>query len=158
MDPPKPVCEHCGQPAVVHVTSEGPGGTGVRHLCLNCADIEDTVAHREELGLNRAAVLLAAGLMILTISLLADVLRFGQAEGFGYKQLIGLVLAVGGVLMGAVIRVPTLSAVGIVIGGLAIAADYAGFGSHPGFGWQQVAGAALGLILVAAGLLKARRR
>ncbi len=158
MDPPKPVCEHCGHPAVVHVTSEGPAGTGVRHLCLHCADLEDAVVHREEPGLNRAAIFVVAGAMILAISLLADVLEFGQGAGFGYKQAIGLALALGGVLMGAVVRVPTLCAVGVVIGGLTIVADYAGFGNYPGFGWQQWIGSILGLALVVLGLFKAVKK
>ena len=158
MDPPKPLCERCGAPAIVHVTSEGPAGCGVRHLCLDCADREDPTVNQEERGLNHAAILIVTGLMTVVLCVFADVLRFGGGQGFGYKQIVGLVLAGGGVIVGAVTRIPTLYVVGVMTGGLALLADYIHFGKSPGFGREQMAGTAVGIIIVIVGGVLARRR
>ncbi len=158
MDPPKPVCERCGRPAIVHISTGEASGSGMRHLCLECADREDIAVRRQERGLNHAAILIVAGLIVLVISLFADVLRWGEGEAFGYKQMAGLVLAGGGVLVGAVTRIPTLFVVGLLVGGLTLSADYIGFGKSPGFGLEQVAGTAVGILLAAAGGLLAGRR
>ena len=158
MDLPRPVCERCGAPAIVHVTSEGAAGCGVRHLCLDCADRQDAAGHREERGLNHAAILIVTGLMILVLSLFADVLRFGGSHGFGYKQVVGLVLAGGGMLLGAITRISTLYVIGIMAGGMTLLADYIHFGKSPGFGLEQMAGTGVGISMVVVGGLLAGRR
>ena len=157
MDPLKPGCERCGQPAIVHITSEGNAG-GVRHLCLDCADREDAMVRRVERGLNHAAILIVTGLMGLFISVFADVLNWGEGQAFGYKQLVALVLAGGGVLVGAVTRIPTLYVVGVITGGLTLVADWVQFGKSPGFGWEQMTGTVIGILLIIAGVGLARRR
>ncbi len=158
MDPSKPVCERCGAPAIVHFTGEGPAACGVRHLCLDCADRRDAAPFRKERGLNHAAIVLVTGMMILMITLFADVLRFGGGQGFGFKQMIGLIFAGGGLLVGAVTRIPTLYVVGGIAGGLTLLADYVQFGKSPGFGLEQMTGLGVGFSILLLGMVLAARQ
>jgi hypothetical protein len=157
MDTSKPLCERCGAPAIVHITSENSAGSGVRHLCLNCADSEDAAVRRTNRGLDHAAILIVTGLMALIISGFADVLKWGNGGAFGYKQIIAVFLAGGGLLIGAAARIPTLYLLGLVTGGLTLIADYARFGNSPGYGVEQCAGVIAGAILLGAGIFVARR-
>ncbi len=103
-------------------------------------------------------MLAAVGLMMLVISLLADVLAFGGSEGFGRRQLLGVALAGVMVLIGAAMWVPTLLAVGLIGVVMTILADWLAFGSAEGFGWQQDLGCLVGVCLAFGGLDLARRR
>ena len=153
-----PICETCGVPAVVHINSGAYAGPRMRHLCFGCADREDMSAASRKQGLNPGAVLAAVGLMMLVISLLADVLAFGGSEGFGWRQLLGVALAGVMVLIGAAMWVPTLLAVGLIGVAMTILADWLAFGSADGFGWQQALGCLVGVGLAFGGLDQARRR
>ena len=156
MSESKPSCEVCGEPANVHISNENADGTSLRHLCLQCAADEDDLAPQEQI-LNLAAVLMVVGLFILAISLFADFLAFGRHEGFGWQQQAGLVLAGVLVLTAAVVRIPTVLAIGLMIGAITVLADWLGLGDTEGFGKQQIAGAFLGLLLIGVGWLVARR-
>ena len=98
----RPICEMCGVPAVVHINSGASAAPTMRHFCFGCADTEDMRAASRKPGLNPGAVIAAVGLMMLVISLLADLLAFGGSEGFGWRQLLGVALAGVMVLIGAV--------------------------------------------------------
>ncbi len=154
----KPVCEICGVPAVVHINDQASEGATMRHLCFQCADREDMSSATRTRRLNFGAVLAAVGLMLLVISLLADVLAFGDAEGFGWQQLSGVALAGILVLVGAVMRIPTLLVAGLIGVVMTILADWLAFGSAEGFGWRQILGCVVGLILVVSGVSLARRQ
>jgi len=156
MSEAKPYCEVCGEPAIVHISNEDANKATLRHLCLQCAADEDDVQPREQM-LNRAAVLLVVGLFILMISLFADVLAFGRSEGFGWQQQAGLALAAVLVLTAALMRIPTVLVIGLMIGAITVLADWLGLGNTEGFGMQQIAGSLLGLFLIGAGRLVARR-
>jgi len=149
-------CEVCGEPANVHISNENADGATLRHLCLQCAADEDDLAPREPM-LNLAAVLVVVGLFILVISLFADVLAFGRHEGFGWQQQAGLALAAVFVLTAALVRIPTVLAIGLMIGAITVLADWLGLGNAEDFGIRQVAGTLLGLLLIGAGWLVARR-
>lgn len=153
-----PICETCGVPAVVHINSGASAGPRMRHLCFGCADREDMSAGSRERRLNPGAVLAAVGLMMLVLSLLADYLAFGGAEGFGWRQLVGVALAGVMILIGAAMWVPTLLAVGLIGAIMTILADRLAFGSSDGFGWQQILGCLVGVCLAFGGLDLARRR
>lgn len=153
-----PICETCGVPAVVHINSGAYAGPRMRHLCFGCADQEDTSAASLKRTLNPGAVLAAVGLMMLLISLLADVLAFGGSEGFGWRQLLGVALAGVMVLIGAAMWIPTLLAVGLIGLVMTILADWLAFGSADGFGWQQALGCLVGVGLAFGGLDQARRK
>lgn len=148
VNPSRPKCELCGAPAIVHITHEDHQGVLVRHLCLSCADGEQRALHTWNRGVDRAAVLAVMGVLVLIISIFADRLGFGRSPGFDWKQEAGVVLAALLLLTGALIRVPTLSVCGLLAGGVTILADRIGFGDSPGFGWQQVAGSVLGVVLL----------
>jgi hypothetical protein len=108
--------------------------------------------------LNVAAVLFSTGAFVLLVSLLADWLAFGSSSGFGYKQFLGLGVAGILVLLGALMRIPTMFVIGLIVGVLALLADWLGFGNATGFGWQQITGVALGCCLLACGAISARAR
>ena len=103
--------------------------------------------------MNRAAILMSVGLFVLVVSALADVLAFGSHAGFGWRRGLGLGFAGVLVLTGAMMRISTLFAIGLIIGLLTLLADWLGFGDAPGFGWQQTLGSLLGAALIAMGLL-----
>ena len=153
-----PICETCGVPAVVHINSGAHAAPRMRHLCFGCADREDTSTASCNRKLNPGAVLAAVGLMMLVISLLADVLAFGSSEGFGWRQFVGVALAGVMVLIGAAMWVPTLLAVGLIGLAMTILADWLAFGSAGGFGWHQALGCLVRVGLAFGGLDLARRR
>ena len=153
-----PICETCGLPAVVHINSGAYAGPRMRHFCFGCADTEDMRAASRKRGLDLGAVIAVVGLMMLAISLLADLLAFGSSEGFGWWQLLGVALAGVMVLIGAAMWVPTLLAVGLIGVAMAVLADWLAFGNAEGFGWQQAFGCMVGVGLAFGGLEWARRR
>jgi len=153
---PELVCEKCGAPlSVTGADKEAPDPT-MPLLCVLCAADDQQAGPRRARGANRAAILLCVGLFVLVISAAADWLAFGSSEGFGWQQLLGLGLAGILLLIGAVVRIPTLSVIGLFIGLLTVLADWLGLGNAPGFGWHQVSGSLLGAALIAAGLVVAR--
>jgi hypothetical protein len=48
----------------------------------------------------RAIVLLAAGVVIVIVSVAADSIGLGAFPGFGYKQIIGTLVGIGVILVG----------------------------------------------------------
>jgi hypothetical protein len=142
----------------VHVTNEAPSGATMRHLCLACADLEQTDGTPRERYLNYGAILICVGGIVTMLSLLADELKFGDSEGFGPKQELGVGVALVFVFTAALVRIPTLLVIGILAGALTILADIFQFGHEDGFGWSQLLGTAVGLTLAACGWLEARRQ
>ena len=153
---PELVCEKCGAPLSVTGKAEEAPDPVRPLLCVLCAAHDQEAGPRRARGANRAAILLCVGLFVLVISAAADWLAFGSSEGFGWKQLLGLGMAGILLLIGALVRIPTLSVIGLFIGLLSVLADWLGFGNAEGFGWQQMAGCALGAALMALGLVFAR--
>ena len=47
-------------------------------------------------------ILLIIGLALAALSLTADLISLGVGGGFGYKQIAGLVVGVGGIIIGLV--------------------------------------------------------
>ena len=152
----KPACEKCGAPAVVHITNDTGDGAFVRHLCIPCADEEEATVARGKRGLDHAAILIVVGLLLLVISAGADILKFGSAEEFGMWQIIGTLLGGFLAIVGAVMRISTVVVIGLITIGLTVLADWLGFGNAEGFGLQQIAGCALGVVLILAGLAVGR--
>jgi di/tricarboxylate transporter len=108
---------------------------------------------------NRAALLAILGLIILVLSIGADFFAFGRAEGFGWKQMSGVLCGAVLVLIGAVVRTQTVALAGLILGGLSLLADWLRFGKSPGFGGEQTLGTLLGVILLLVGLsLSFRKR
>ncbi len=87
------------------------------------------------------------------ISLFADQLAFGSADGFGWQQWAGVVVSTVLVIVGGLIRAPTLLSIGFVALAITLAADHIGFGSDDGFGWQQICGLVLGVLLIGGGAI-----
>ena len=51
-----------------------------------------------------STVLLVAGVILVILSLIADIIGIGQAAGFGYKQIAGSVVGLVAAIAGFVIR------------------------------------------------------
>lgn len=158
MTQPERICELCGTSATVHVSNVVGGVATMRHFCEDCVDIASFDAHDPPRHWAAAAVLGSMGLVVLLLSLFADWLRFGSAEGFGWYQQAGVVIGGVVLLLGAVARAPTLLIIGMFAFLLSILADWFAFGSAEGFGWQQLLGTAAGAILIIAALLVGRSK
>lgn len=158
MSQSRAVCERCGKPAIVHIGSERATEPIIHHFCIPCAEIENATAQEEEVFLDGTAILVVIGLYILLISAFADEVAFGGHAGFGWKQIAGTLIGVILVGAGAATRIPTLVLIGLITGSLTIVADWVGYGSHPGFGFQQQIGSILGLGMMLYGLIRAWRR
>ncbi len=154
----EPTCDDCGEPARVHITDDAGPEPTMRHLCFACADREEAASTRRERGLDRAAIVLTVGLLVLVLSAGADVFRFGRSEGFGASQITGMALAGFLIIMGALTRVSTMLVIGVLAGGLTLLADWLGLGRSEGFGIQQWSGSAVGLLLILAGWRMSLRR
>ena len=148
------MCESCGSPAIVRVTDEDAGEAVLHHLCHRCAEAAGPKAGLR--GPNLAALLVCVGAFVLLISVLADVLAFGSTLGFGFQQLGAVLVAGVLVVLGAVLRISTISVIGIATGLIAVLADWLAFGSSPGFGAQQISGSFIGAMLICVGLVLAR--
>ena len=147
------ICERCGAEAHVHITSEHTGATGIRHLCFACVELERAVRKRRKRAFNLGAVFMVLGGLSLLLCAFADYLSFGDSQGFGIWQMIGLVVAVVLTGVGAALRIPTVLVLGPCIGLLALLADQLGLGDTPGFGRQQVLGCFFSVLLILLGLL-----
>jgi len=144
----QPACERCGAP----LPDDGeppaaPDGSGWR-LCAHCAGERRRARPPALRGLNLAAIVLSIGAFVLLLSVFADWLGFGRSEGFGRRQELGLGLAALLLVIGALLRVATISVIALAIGGLTLLADWLGFGNAPGFGAQQRAGCVVGALLL----------
>lgn len=154
---PAPRCQSCGAPAVVHVTAVADSAPTVRHFCHACAD----QAHLERAQRRRYRGAIAAagaiGVVVLSLSLSADWLRFGRSEGFGGYQQIGVILGLLLFSLGAAARAPTLVIVGAFTGVLSLLADWFDFGRAEGFGWQQILGSLVGAAIIVSAIVVARK-
>ena len=155
---PKPVCESCQRPAIVQIRNAFAGEVLIRYLCLDCADAEDDDAPAQKRRLNVAAITITMGLYVLGVSMFADVLGFGSADGFGRQQWTGIAITGVLVLVAAIIQIPMLLVAGLLLGGTTLLADWLGLGDVPGFGSLQMLGAALGVGLTILGLGVGRQK
>lgn len=117
-------------------------------------DAEDETFITRGRKIDIAVAMFCIGPYVLLISLFADVLGFGSAQGFGWQQWMGVLIAGAIGLAGAIVRAPTLWTIGMFVGGVTVLADWLGLGSAPGFGWQQVLGSALGVALILIGVTR----
>ena len=152
-------CNSCGKPAIVHISNMIRGKRVALNLCTVCADRRarsgGEPGQRFRLRLTRTdmgGILISVGLFVFAVSSLADLLKFGSGEGFGWKQEAGLALAGMLALTGSVFGVLMLIVIGVVIGTLTLLADLLAFGSNAGFGIQQLIGSLIGLAVMMAGL------
>lgn len=146
------VCEKCGAPAHMHITSEWTGANRIRHLCFDCAEMEQVVKARRKRAFNLGAVFMVVGSIVVLVSLFADRLYLGTASGFGAWQVIGLALAVILTGIGAILRIPTIMAIGPCVGLVALLAHHLALGDTPGFGRQQLYGCLAGSVMILLGL------
>ena len=155
---PRPVCESCQRPAIVQIRNAFAGNVLIRYLCLDCADAEDDASPGQKRRLNLAAITITLGLYVLGVSVFADALGFGSAEGFGRQQWAGVAITGVLVLVAAIMQIPTLLVAGLLLGGTTLLADWLGLGDIPGFGSLQMLGTALGVGLTVIGLGVGRQK
>jgi len=146
-------CQTCGEPAHIHVTGEWTGATEVRHLCFNCAELERTVKHRRKAAFNLGAVFMVVGGLSLVLSLFADQLALGNSQGLGFCQIVGLIIGLILTVVGAVMRIPVVLAIGPCVGLLSLLADQLRLGERPGFGSRQMVACVISGVLILLGLV-----
>lgn len=150
-------CERCGQPAIVHITNEIGHEGLIRHFCLKCADLVDNGSGTRERGLNHGAVLVVVGTFTLLLSLLADYLSMGHAEGFGWKQEVALALGLLLLGAGALIRASTLLVIGGLIALITLLAEWINLAAgQEEFGHKQITGSVIGVLMIAVGIARTR--
>jgi hypothetical protein len=152
------VCQECGDRADVHISDIVAGAAVMHHLCQLCADDFQYESGPRDRRSGMAAVIIVLGALVASISLFADALAFGGGVGFGWQQQAGLVVAGVLLLLGAVLRAPTVLIIGAFAGVLDVLADWLAFGSAPGFGRQQVVGTIFGGLLILFGVVLAKTR
>jgi hypothetical protein len=152
-------CARCAADARVSVLTGYPGGRPQRvWFCLRCADgaYDEFVgvanpSRRRRLGVG--SLLLAAGVLLMVVSLLADTLGINGSPGFGWFQQSAVIL--GGVLLllGAVSRADIVAVIGTLLLLAGLLADVAGRMGSPGFGWRQALALVVGFALFVSGWL-----
>jgi hypothetical protein len=157
-------CEQCSGRARVHVLEGYVQGKPVhRHLCLDCAEdaynqylTGGSTGARPRPHLSTLMVL--AGVLLVTLGAVVDLLGVEGQAGFGWKQQLGLGAGVLLVVLGALLRVDGLTICGGILLGLAVVADVWGLIGSPGLGWRQSAVILVGLVLILTGLHARNRR
>jgi hypothetical protein len=158
MAQPNLTCERCGAPALVHIGHDPEYGNVIRHFCLDCADIADMERLHPARPLNHAAIAIAVGTIVLLLSVFADVLKFGHAGGFGWKQDLGVIIGVCLAGIGATFHISTLFIIGLHAIALSLLANWMQFGHGDGFGPNQLLGTVVGTVLILVGLVWSRRK
>jgi hypothetical protein len=112
--------------------------------------------------------LLAVGVILLIISLAADVIGIGNWAGFGLRQFVGtisgvILAVVGFVLISGIIKNRKTAGIALLVAGvilliISLAADVIGIGNSTGFGLGQIAGAVVGVIAAVLGFVFSPRK
>lgn len=123
-----------------------------------CPACRQKYGHSPRPNVASAAVMLVVGTYTLVLSLFADWLSIGSKDGFGWRQWLGMLLAFVLVISGALTRVTAILVMGLLIGGVTILADVLKLGDSSGFGWQQIAGSMVGLVMIGLGVVRGRQR
>jgi len=126
----------------------------MRHLCLDCAEQLDAAINSGDRSLNHRAILVSVGMFTLVLSLAADYIGIGRMAGFGWKQDVALGLGIVLLGAGALIRAGTLLAIGGLVTVITLVAGWVGLGSGGGFGFKQITGTALGLLMILGGIAR----
>jgi hypothetical protein len=157
-------CEHCGEPAKVHVLTGYEGGKPVRyHLCLSCADADwrpgaNRKAGRGERRLGYGALMVMAGVLVGGLAIAADYTGLQGESGFGNYQRAGVALGALLVIVGGLVRVDVLVLVGTLLFALALLSDVLKLKYQPGLGVKQQVVLGCAALLVTAGVFLRRRR
>lgn len=151
MVPQAHACECCGAPAKVHVMHEIGSPGSAHHFCMRCAEgCDDNLTQSD--SLNHSAVLVVIGFFLLTTSILADWLQLGHRHGFGAWQVASMMLAVVVISSGALVRISSLSVLGLCLLLVTLAADYLGLDGRTGFGVRQTTVLVIACITIATGV------
>lgn len=156
----RPVCDTCGKSATVQLLAGYRDGRPVRrHLCLACAvsapQLLRPLIPSRHLRLDAALVL--AGVLVCVLGLVRDWLPT-SVGGFGWHQMLGVSVGALVLVLGLMTRVDFLAAGGVVVLGIAGAADLLLRSGSAGIGWKQELLIAFGLVMILAGLRLTRIR
>ena len=157
-------CEQCRAPARVHVLEGYSRGKPIRrHYCLACADATPHPAPPISLEhvrsrLSIASMLVFAGMLLVALGITVDHVGYHGTAGFGWKQAVSLVLGVFFVVLGALLHADLVAILGTVVFIVAVSADVYGTMGSPGFGWRQIAVTLAGVVLIALGLYRRKKR
>lgn len=156
----RPACDTCGKSASVQLLAGYRDGRPVRRqLCLACAgtapELLRPLIPSRHLRLDAALVL--AGALVCVLGLVRDLLPT-SVGGFGWQQMLGVSVGALVLVLGLITRVDFLAAGGVVVLGIAGAADLLLSSSSSGIGWKQELLIVFGLVIVLAGLRLGRIR
>jgi hypothetical protein len=152
-------CALCDRPARVHILKGYDHGRPIRQsLCLSCANAADErllseTLERRQRRSGRATLLTVTGLLLIVLGGAVDQLGIHTSVGFGLKQQTSLLLGAFVVILGALLRIDVLAALGALLFAAAALADVLKPGGSPGVGWQQGAALVVGLLCLVAGLV-----
>jgi membrane protein implicated in regulation of membrane protease activity len=160
--PVENTCDKCQEPARVHILEEYEKGTPLfRHLCLSCADALSEETARGSRGTNgnrasMASILIMVGIFFGIVGMASDYIGISRGSGFGWLRLLGLLVGVLFVLVGALIRVDAIGVAGSIILGLTACVSLFGLSQVSGIGWKQQLAMTVGLLLILTGVLLKR--
>lgn len=139
---PRPRCARCAHAARVSVlTGYRKGEPQIEHFCLECVDTA-----RRTLSDRSLDERVSSGLPLVFFGALCGLLAFisdhvpgfaGEHPGVGSLQMLGLVLGVTALVLGAMLRIDPVAMSGAIVVALAISADFMTLGRAPGLGWKQ---------------------
>jgi hypothetical protein len=147
-------CERCGEPALVHIMHEVGRPGSVRHLCMTCADGAAGLTEVLEGHLRRGLRTTLFGLLVLTVSLIADQAPIERRPAPGLWQ-IGLFCAA--ILMtscGSLSGVTGLSVTGLLLLTGVLTTGYLDGRRPPAMGTAPAIGVVLGVLMIAWGMAR----
>lgn len=145
-------CPDCGSPLTT-VLAQGPAGERqLTQACQECA-LRAQQAERDtarDIALALTKPVIAAGLVLGLLVLVADHLGLTGRVGFGWRQLTGAEAGFLALVVGLLGRRTLVGVLGAVVMVLSLGADMLQMGRGPGMGWREWLG-----LLIAAGLVTA---
>ena len=148
-------CPVCGSHALGPVVSTGSDGSGPRPVCSECERRRLWEEQRSVRAIESyaARLLIYAGTLLISLTLVADRLSIAGRSGFGWRQITGLEVGAVCLVVGVISGRGLLSVGGLFLVVLSVGADLFSVGHAPGFGWRSQTALAVSCLLVVGGVL-----
>lgn len=155
-------CDACGSSATVSMLDGYANGLPrMRHFCAICdqrnCEAEQAAAQAPRMSETLGNLLIVGGAVLGFLAAAADTVSLRPTGGFGFWQQTGSLICVAFVALGTVLRIGTLSIIGLLGLGVSLLADVIGPVGEAGLGWKQEAAILFAAMFVVAGLYLQRR-